>query len=83
MEEGKTTNFLSIDQVRGHLTPDLLGRTQRQLSKVDKGAAYRSDQRSFNSRFSLATPKENRDKINKGILERSAGCTRILVYYYW
>ena len=65
MEEGETTNFLSIDQVKGHLTPDLLGRTQRQLSKVDKGAAYRSDQRSFNSRSALATPRENRDKITK------------------
>ena len=58
MEEGKTTNFLSIDQVIGHLTPDLLGHTLRQLSKGDKGAAYRSDQRSFNSRYALATPRE-------------------------
>ena len=57
-ERRKATEFLSIDQVRGHLTPDLLGHTQRQLSKVDKGAAYRSDQRSFNSRSALATPKE-------------------------
>ena len=63
MEEGETTNFLSIDRVRGHLTPNLLGRTQRQLSKVDKGAAYRSDQRSFNSSSALATPRENRDRI--------------------
>ena len=58
MEEGKTTNFLSIDQVSGHLTLDLLGHTQRQLSKRDEGAAYRSDQRSFNSRSALATPEE-------------------------
>ena len=56
-ERRRTTSFLSIDQVRGHLTPDLLGHTQRQLSKVDKGAAYRSDQRSFNSRSALATPR--------------------------
>ena len=58
MEEGKTTNFLSIDQVRGHLTPDLLGHTQRQLSKRGDGAAYRLDQRSFNSSSALATPRE-------------------------
>ena len=57
-ERRKATNFLSIDQVRGHLTPDLLGHTQRQLSKVDNGAACRSDQRSFNSRSALATPRE-------------------------
>ena len=37
MEEGKTTNFLSIDQARGHLTPDLLGHTLRQLSRGTKG----------------------------------------------
>ena len=65
VKEGKTTKFLSTDQVRGHLTPGLLGHTQRQLSKRDKGAAYRSDQRSFNSRSALATPRENRDKINR------------------
>ena len=65
MGEGNTTNFLSIDQVRGHLTPNLLGHTQRKLSKRDKGAAYRSDQRSFNSRSALATPEENRDKLNR------------------
>ena len=53
-----TTRFLSINQVRGHLTLDLLGHTQRQLSKRDKGAAYRSDQRSFNTRSALATPRE-------------------------
>ena len=58
MTEGKTTRFLSIDQVRGHLTPDLLGHTQRQLSKRDKEASYISDQRSFNSRYALATPRE-------------------------
>ena len=58
MVEGKTTNFMSIDQVRGHLTPDLLGHTQRHLSKRDEGAAYRSNQRSFNSRSALATPEE-------------------------
>ena len=63
MEEGKTTKFLSIDQVRGYLTPDLLGHTLRQLSKRDKGVAYRSDQRSFNSRSALATPRE-KTKIN-------------------
>ena len=57
MKDGKTTKFLSIDQVRGHLTPDLLGHTLRQLSKGDIGAAYRSDQRSFNSRYALATPR--------------------------
>ena len=57
MEERKTTNFLSIDQVRGHLTPDLLGHTQRQLLERDKGATYRSDQRSFSSRSALATPR--------------------------
>ena len=57
VKEGKTTKFLSIDQVRGHLTPDLLGHTQRQLSKREKGAAYRSDQRPFNSRSALATPR--------------------------
>ena len=72
MKEGKATEFLSIDQVRGHLTPDLLGHTQRQLSKMDKGAAYRSDQRSFNSRSALATPRENKDKFNGEILERPA-----------
>ena len=66
MEEGKTTNFLSIDQVIGHLTPDLLENTQRQLSKRDEGATYRSDQRSFNSRSALATPREDRDEITKG-----------------
>ena len=37
MKEGKTTDFLSIDQVRGHLTPDLFGRTLRQLSIGTKG----------------------------------------------
>ena len=58
MKEGKKTNFLSIDHVRGHLTPDLLGHTQRQLSKRDKGAAYRSDQRLFKSRSALANPRE-------------------------
>ena len=63
MVEGKTTKFLSIDQVRGHLTPDLLGHTLGKLSKRDKGAAYRSDQRSFNSRSALATPRE-RTEIN-------------------
>ena len=57
-ERRKATQFLSIDQVRGHLTPNLLGHTQRQLSKREKGVAYRSDQRSFNSRSSLATPRE-------------------------
>ena len=28
-ERRKATQLLSIDQVRGHLTPDLLGHTQR------------------------------------------------------
>ena len=69
-KEGKTAKFLSIDQVRGHLTPDLLGRTQRQLSKRDKGAAYRSDQRSFNSRSALATPRKNKDKFNRRDLRK-------------
>ena len=63
MKEGKTTNFLSIDQIRGHLTPDLLGHTQKQLSRRDKGAAYRSDQRSFNSRSALAC-SEGKTEIN-------------------
>ena len=79
MREGKTPNFLSIDQVRGHLTPDLLGHTQRQLSKRDKGATYRSDQRSFNSRSALACSRENKDKFDREILDKPAGCTRILV----
>ena len=57
--------ILSIDQVRGHLTPDLLGRTQRQISKGDKGAAYRSYQRSFNSRSTLATPRKNKANFNR------------------
>ena len=57
-ERRRVTQFLSIDQVRGHLTLDLLGHNQRQISNVDKGAAYRSDQRSFNSRSALATPRE-------------------------
>ena len=65
MEEGKTTKFMSIDQARGHLTLDLLGHTLRQLSKRDKGASYRSDQRSFKSRSDLATPRENRDNIDE------------------
>ena len=69
-KKGKTAKFLSIDQVRGHLTPDLLGRTQRQLSKGDKGDAYRSDQRSFNSRSALETPKKNKDKFNRKNLKR-------------
>ena len=70
VKEVKTTNFLSIDQIRGHLTPDLLGNTLRQLSKRDKGASYRSDQRSFNSRSALATPRKTRTSLTEGILER-------------
>ena len=36
-ERRRVTQFLSIDQVRGHLTPDLLGRTLRQLLIGTKG----------------------------------------------
>ena len=32
----RVNQFLSIDQVRGHLTPELLGHTLRKLSKKDK-----------------------------------------------
>ena len=71
-ERRKATQFLSIDQARGHLTPDLLGHTQRQLSKRDKGAAYRSEQRSFNSRSALACSKENRGKFNRREILRKA-----------
>ena len=36
-ERRKETQFMSIDQVRGHLTPGLLRHTQRQLSMKSQG----------------------------------------------
>ena len=50
----------------------MLGHTQRQLSNRDKGAAYRSDQRSFKSRSALATPEENIDKLNRRDLRKAS-----------